>query len=120
MRHGHVRDRFPRISLNLPDVNGPMNIEFVVDTGFDGDLALPFHLADALEAFPSAYRRVRLADDSESNLPYQKILLDWDEDVLPMEVLILEGMPLLGVGLMEDHLLQAEMRDGGEVSLEPL
>ncbi len=38
---GHVRDRFPRVSLSMPGRNGPLLVEFIVDTGFDGDLALP-------------------------------------------------------------------------------
>jgi len=46
--------------------------------------------------------------------------LTWDEDVIPIEVLVMETTPLIGVLLMKDYLLQAEMQDGGEVSLEPL
>lgn len=67
-----------------------------------------------------ASRDVRLADGSESRRQYYRMLLPWDETTVPVEVLVLENNPLVGVGLMENYLLQAEMRTGGEVSLEPL
>ena len=38
MMIGHVRDNFPRLMLTLPGRNGSVNVEFVVDTGFDGEL----------------------------------------------------------------------------------
>jgi len=46
--------------------------------------------------------------------------MDWDEDPRPTDVLLLEGTPLLGVNLLAGSLLQAEMTDGGEVSIELL
>jgi len=117
---GYIRDRFPRISLSLPGLDGPLRVEFIVDTAFDGDLALPVHLISRLETTYSASRRVRLADGYESSQAYRQIKLTWDEDVIPIEVLVMETTPLIGVLLMKDYLLQAEMQDGGEVSLEPL
>ena len=38
---GHVRDYMPRVSLLLPGVNGLVSVEFILDTGFDGELSLP-------------------------------------------------------------------------------
>ncbi len=63
---------------------------------------------------------VRLADGSQQERTYYEIDLEWEEEIRLAEILILEYHPLLGVGLMEGHLLQAEMQTGGEVSLEPL
>jgi predicted aspartyl protease len=117
---GYVRDRFPRITLNIPTQTGPVSVEFVLDTAFDGDLALPHHLAVLADMTSIGFRDVRLADGSESRRQYYRMLLPWDEATVPVEVLVLENNPLVGVGLMEDYLLQAEMRTGGEVSLEPL
>ena len=117
---GRVRERFPRISLRLPGLDGPFSVEFIVDTAFDGDLALPAHLISRVATSYVAFRRVRLADGYESNQEYRKVEIAWDEDVIPVEVLILETTPLIGVLLMENYFLQAEMQNGGEVSLEPL
>ena len=117
---GRVRDRFPRITLPLPGLDGPVNVEFILDTAFDGDLSLPPHIASRLEASYTAPRWVRLADGYESRQPYSQILLEWDGEEIPVEILIMDTTPLIGVLLMKDYLLQAEMQDGGEVSLEPL
>ena len=120
MMLGHVRDRFPRISLSLPGRSGPLVIEFIVDTGFDGDLAFPQSVVNCLEATPSDAHDVRMADGSQQARAYYEIDLEWQEEDRMTEVLVLDSQPLLGVGLMEGHLLQAEMLTGGEVSLEPL
>ena len=116
---GYVRDPFLRITLNLPIQTGPVSVEFVLDTAFDGDIAL-HHLAVLADMTAISARDVRLADGSESRRQYYRMLLPWDEATVPVEVLVLENNPLIGLGLMEDYLLQAEMRTGGEVSLEPL
>ena len=120
MIYGHVRDRFPRISLSLPGREGPLTVEFIVDTGLDGDLALPASLIARLEATASDSQQVRLADGSQQERPLYEILLDWGEESRVTEIILLENPPLIGVGLLEGNLLQAEMQDGGEVSLEPL
>ena len=36
MNHGHVRDNFPRLMLTLPGLNGPLNMEFIVDIAREG------------------------------------------------------------------------------------
>jgi len=120
MIFGHVRDRFPRVSLSLPGREGPISVEFIVDTGFDGDLALPQSLLNRLEAIPSDVHDVRLADGSQQARTYYEIDLEWQEESRLTEVLVLDYHPLLGVGLMDGNLLQAEMQTGGAVSLEPL
>ena len=47
-RFGSFRDGHPRLTVLLPSQNGPLEIEFIVDTGFDGDLALPGPVARRL------------------------------------------------------------------------
>jgi len=48
MIEGSVRDNFPRLSLNLPGLRGSQSVEFLVDTGFDGELSLPSALLAGL------------------------------------------------------------------------
>ena len=36
-----IRDHLARVTLILPSSAGPLSVEFIVDTGFEGDLALP-------------------------------------------------------------------------------
>ncbi len=49
---GHFRDGFPRITMALPAHNGlPVLVDFVVDTGFDGELALPASLIHRIDEY---------------------------------------------------------------------
>lgn len=120
MRQGHVRDRFARLMLTLPGRDGVAHIEFVVDTGFDGELALPTALINTLDAAYIGNRPLLLADGSVRLRPFYQITLEWDEEERPVDVIALDGNPLLGVELLEGNLFQAEMADGGEVLVEPL
>lgn len=46
---GHVRDGFPRIVLDLTGLRGVMRVEFLLDTGFEGELAVPLALMQQLD-----------------------------------------------------------------------
>lgn len=46
--------------------------------------------------------------------------IQWDDEERVVEILAMEGNPLLGSELLYGSLLQIEMMDGGEVSIEPL
>ena len=52
MIEGRFRDGLPRTTLALPGREGPFDIEFVVDTGFDGGLSLPENLCKNLSPTP--------------------------------------------------------------------
>jgi clan AA aspartic protease len=117
---GHVRDAFPRVTLILPGLAGPVNIEFVVDTGFEGELAIPGVLLRRLDAVFVAEHTVLLADQSERHTAHYQILLNWKEEQRPTEVLLLNGYPLMGNLLLEGYSLYVEMTDGGEVLIESL
>lgn len=117
---GYVRDFLPRVSLTLPGQNGPVTIEFVGDTDFDGDLSLPSTLVSRLDAAFATERTLRLADGSiHRRLAYQ-IDLDWDDEARLTEVLILENDPLLGAVLLDGMHVSLEMVDGGDVRIERL
>ena len=117
---GHVRDNLPRITLPLPGITGQVFIEFIVDTGFDGELALPSALVHQLEATYQGDKPILLADSFARSQPSFVVFLEWEDEPRPTEILVLEGVPLLGSVLLASSLLQAEMTDGGEVSVEPL
>lgn len=117
---GTFRDDHPRISLNLPGMQTEIDLEFIIDTGFAGDLAMPAQLAGLLTGDFAGLGKRRLANGQHLQCRTYEIMLDWDDELRPTEVLVLEGDPLMGTVLLRDHLLQVEMMDGGEVALEPL
>ena len=120
MIFGQVRRRFPRVTLTLAGWEGPLEIEFAVDTAFDGDLALPADWARRLESQPLGQRGLSLADGSLFVSAALEVVLDWEGEPRLTEVLILDGSPLIGVVLMEGFHLGVDMEAGGDVSLEPL
>jgi predicted aspartyl protease len=112
------RDGHPRTTVALPGADGDLEIEFIIDTGFEGDLALPGHLARRLGQ-PAGFRVRALADGTLIKCPYFLVTIDWiDGESRRTEVLVLEGEPLLGTAYLRDTLVQIEMSEGGEVSAE--
>ncbi len=120
MIFGHVRDKFARLTLPLPGQEEPLTVEFILDTGFKGYLSLPQAAINALDAVYLGDRPVAFADGVIRTRPFYQIMLEWQEETHPIEIIALDGKPLLGVELIEGSILQVEMRDGGEVSVEPL
>ena len=117
---GQWRAGFPWVTLTLPGVNGPLDVAFIVDTGFEGDLALPEILISQLDASILESRLIRLAGAVRQRSYYYEMVLDWDGEPRPIEVLALDGNPLIGNDLWKDYSLQAENTDGGDVCFEPL
>ena len=117
---GHVRERFPRIALSLQGQDQPIDVEFIVDTGFEGDLTVPPSLMARLDAPLVSYEKVLKADGSARRIPSHEVTVTWDGEQRIVEVLALEGRPLLGTILLDGYLLNAEMTEGGDVSLELL
>lgn len=118
MTLGHFRDGHPRLRVSLPGRQGPRMIEFIIDTGFEGDLALSESLILPLESELSGADSFALDDGSRLNCPVYEIILDWNDVERPVEVLAMDGEPLLGTRLMQGLLLQAEIDEGGQVQLE--
>lgn len=122
---GRFRDGFPRLTLALPGRDGgSLDVEFIVDTGFDGDLTLPADIIRRLDAPPDGQRSRQLADGSSSRCDVYRLFLDLEEDEDQargeLEALVINGNPLLGRQFLYDHLLLVEVTEGGEVSAEPL
>jgi clan AA aspartic protease len=117
---GHVRDDFPYVSIVLPGFNDDLTVEFVLDTGFDGWLALPPSLTKLIDAIPVDTQTTLLPGGVIRRAPAYEMKLDWQGTPLTVEVLEIAGRPLLGTKALRDNLIQIEMTDGGEVSVEPL
>lgn len=121
MLQGHVRDDAPYVTLSLPGRGGSvLSVEFVVDTGFNGELALPGAVIGQLEASFLFEQDVLMADGTRRRRPHYELTLDWDGEPRLTEAMALEGNPLLGGAPLRGFLFQAEMIDGGEVVIESL
>lgn len=116
---GHVRDYAAYVLLTLSGEEGNLTAECVIDTGFEGELALPRTLVAKLERV-SGYetRSLALADGSVRELLICYIEIEWDEEPRSVEVLVTEGRPLLGMVLMDGSYIGIDARSGGEAVIE--
>jgi clan AA aspartic protease len=116
--YGHVRDKLPRLLLSVSGPDEPLLVEFVVDTGFDGALALPASILSLVDASLIGNQFVELADKTIRRTTYYAIEVDWGGEQRLAEAMLVEGRPLLGYEMMEGCSLQIDMSDGGDVSVE--
>ncbi len=115
---GQVRHNLPRVTLALPGRNGDIMVEFVFDTGFNGELVLPRQIVRDLSAARATQRPVVLADGFERDAPQCFIELNWNEEPRKTEIFVMDGRPLLGNGLLEGCSVNIDMVNGGEVIIE--
>ncbi|HTE20316.1 MAG TPA: hypothetical protein VK689_18275 [Armatimonadota bacterium] len=115
---GHVRDTLPRVTLVLPGSAGPLPVELIVDTGFEGDLTLPLSILQRTDAEPLYLSLRSLADGTLRECPVYQLLMAWNEEARTVQVVGLEHNPLLGVLLLEGCHLDLEFIEGAEVIIE--
>lgn len=99
---------------NQPDVE----IEFVIDTGFEGALTLPPSAVAALGLPFFQEMNANLANDMsvQADVPVATIILEGQEiDVL---VLAMGRRPLFGTALLAGKELAAQFVDNGLVTIE--
>jgi clan AA aspartic protease len=102
---GQFRDGHPRVELVIE----AERLEFVVDTGFEGDLVLPRGIAARLFGAPSGSRLRVLADGNRQILPVHEVVLEWQGEDRMIEVLGLGAQPLIGTALLGGNHLHAEL-----------
>jgi clan AA aspartic protease len=97
-----------------------VEIECVVDTGFEGFLTLP--LATIAEfALPYAGRiDANLADSSNVSTEVYWGTVLWNGAVREIAVLGLGHRPLIGTALLEGHHLSIDFCDGGDVLVDDI
>ncbi|MEG4203080.1 clan AA aspartic protease [Microcoleus sp. Pol7_A1] len=95
-------------------------IEFVIDTGFTGELCLP---PEAVSLMGLTFRHdtpANLADNSEVLLSLHEAIVLWDG--LEREVLLIATgrRPLLGTALLDERELVIQFTEGGLVTIDEL
>jgi clan AA aspartic protease len=121
MISGNVVGLQARVGVALRVPGQPeIEIEFVIDTGYEGDLTLPPAAVAALNLPVSRVLFANLADDSNALVSVHVATILWNGVERDVEVLALGWRPLLGTALLEDHNLNADFVDGGSVALQPL
>jgi clan AA aspartic protease len=96
-----------------------LEIEFVIDTGFESTLTLRISAVAAMQL--PFYQRIRanLADNSVRMVDVHKATILWDGQEEAVAVLAMGQRPLLGTMLLAGHDLAIHFEDGGDLSLLP-
>jgi clan AA aspartic protease len=118
---GIVTDRHATVKLTFMLPNGStLPIEFVIDTGFTGDLCLPPEAVSLLR-LPFIYDLpANLADNSQVLLPVHQAVVIWNGEEREVSVLATGRRPLLGTALLKQYELIVQFTEGGLVTIEEL
>jgi clan AA aspartic protease len=117
---GHVAANHVLASVALSAASGTLAIEFVVDTGFVGFLALPPDALAALHLTRLRALSAGLADGSEVLAFVHAATIFWHGEARDVEVLAIGKRPLLGTLLLGGSDVNIQFTDGGPVTVDPL
>ena len=107
------------IAVALLDTAGQFQpFEFVLDTGFDGDLSLPARTLQTLAIRRLLPSIAELADGSRMMVPTWAATALWDGERRTVSIMESEGEPLLGMNLLWGNHIALEAKDFGGVVIE--
>ena len=121
MMRGYVnRDLEPVVTIELKSSEGAFqSFEAVLDTGFNGEIALPSRTIERLGlVYRTQVREWVLASGDEVPLAEYDGLVSWHGQVRRVAVLETGCEPLLGTSLLLGSRISIDMRTGGEVLIE--
>ncbi len=96
-------DQFPYLRLTLAVANRTVQVDALLDTGFDGDVAVPPPLITDGEP-PDEYRSWSLADGSVIVAPlYYGALRVGSFDPVPADIAAIGDEPLVGRGISDRY-----------------
>jgi predicted aspartyl protease len=112
-------DGEPALALEFRGLEGARSVEGVIDTGYNGGLALPSDWIEAMGLREFGEENVILADGSVKSIPTYLGYAILEEDA--QEVIVAEApSPLVGTDLLWGFSLYVEFQSGGAVEIEPL
>ena len=108
------------VQMSVEDNRGNYQaLDCVLDTGFDGFVALPTDTIQELGLISRGSRRTALINDPEAMIPVYLATVDWGGELPEVSVLQSEQDFLVGTALLENSTLTVQVWDGGNVLIEP-
>jgi clan AA aspartic protease len=110
------REAMIRLTLRGHDDRN-MEVEFAIDTGFNGWITLPPSVISQL-GLPWRRRGLgELADGSESIFDIYEVNVVWDGEPRRIWVDEMNAAPMVGMALLADHELTVQVWTGGDVTI---
>ena len=97
-----------------------IEVECVVDTGFEGFLTLPPTVVADLGLTYIAPIRANLADNSHILTNVHQVTIIWNSLEREIPVLAMGRRPLIGTALLEDYHLSIDFCEGGTVLVDEI
>ncbi|MEX0643289.1 MAG: clan AA aspartic protease [Pirellulales bacterium] len=110
------REASIRFVVRGPDGNG-LEIELVIDTGFNGWISLPSSLISDLGLPWHRRGRGELADGSEIIFDIYEAKIIWDGQSRRVWVDEIDSAPLIGMSLLDGYELLIQVWSGGNVTI---
>ena len=108
------------VNVEIQDAEGYFHtLRCTLDTGFDGDLALPSGVIEQLGLVPIDILNVTLANSARASMPKYNANISWQERLVEVEVLQTNGESAIGMALLENSIVTLQVWDGGDISIEP-
>ena len=113
--------RHPVVRVRIEEPGGrSVEIEALVDTGFNGELTLPLATVEALGLEWLRSGRALLADGSDVLFDSYEAIIEWDGVMRSVTVDSADTDPLIGMTLLDGYELTIQAVVGGTVTIEPL
>ena len=121
MIRGRLNERLePTVAVEVSNGDGDrQTVEAVLDTGFSGELTLSQDLIESLGLDYASEIRMVLADGEDTTVYSYEGFVNWFGQTRSVEILASEGVPLLGMSLLDGCKITMRVRAGGEALIEP-
>jgi clan AA aspartic protease len=117
---GTISNRRAYVILTVRGPSGQeREVEFVLDTGFTGVLTLPPAACGVLSLPFARIQPAHLADGTRVILRVCHADILWNGRARTVEVLVMDGAPLIGMTLLDGHDVHLHVADGGSVTIQP-
>jgi clan AA aspartic protease len=108
------------VQVMIRGPQGEVEIDAIVDTGFNGALTLSPDVIATLGLRLKSRGRGVLADESESSFDVYEALILWSSRVLLIAVGSADAAPLLGMSLLYGHDLTIQVIESGAVAIHEI
>ena len=110
----------PTVGVDVQDANGILQrFRCVLDTGFDGYIALPATSIQLLGLTLLGRLETTFLDGFSAQVPVYDGIVSWNSEIIEVTVLETQGESVIGMALLENSTLTVQVWDGGEVRIEP-
>ena len=122
MLNGRVTEELQaKLVVEILDLDNQLRrIEVILDTGFNGQMALPTITAQQLGLVRAGLRPRELADGSVSRVMTYTATVLWDGQPRSVQIVEADGEPLLGMELLLGSRVTIDVSDNGPVTIDAL